>query len=106
MALPLEVLKVLPLEVLKVPSWEEGVLQTRQPLGLEVESLHRDNPSLDLSTWSLNKQTNKHSCYQRSVLLSKQILYKTEKLFSPSLQTKRSFEILKEEINTSFKEKQ
>ena len=38
---------------------EEGVLQTRQPLGLEVESLHRDNPSLDLSIWGLNKQTNK-----------------------------------------------
>ena len=26
-----------PLGVLKVPSWEEGVLQTRQPLGLEAE---------------------------------------------------------------------
>ena len=59
MALPLEVLKVLPLEVLKVPSWEEGVLQTCQTLGLEVESLHRDNPSLDLRIWDLNKQTNK-----------------------------------------------
>ena len=33
------------------------MLQTRQPLGLEVESLHRDNPSLDLSIWGLNKQT-------------------------------------------------
>ena len=28
-------------------------------LGLEVESLHRDNPSLDLSIWGQNKQTNK-----------------------------------------------
>ena len=36
-----------PLGVLKVPSWEEGVLQTRQPLGLEEESQFRDIPSLD-----------------------------------------------------------
>jgi len=49
------------LGVLKVPSWEEGVLQTRQPLGLEVESLHRDNPSLELSIWGLNKQTQKQT---------------------------------------------
>ena len=36
-----------PLGVLKVPLEEERVLQTCQPLGLEVESRTRDNPSLD-----------------------------------------------------------
>ena len=46
-----------PLGVLKVPSWEEGVLQTRQTLGLEVEPC---NPLLDLRSGAhSNKQTNK-----------------------------------------------
>ena len=35
-------------------------------LGLEVESLHRDNPSLVLSIWGLNKQTNKQTKKQRN----------------------------------------
>ena len=57
------------LEVLKVPSGEEGVLQTRQPLGLEAVPRNRGLPITGSQSPGPN-QTNKQTKHQHFLVFT------------------------------------